>query len=158
MKSWSAHVPDTGDHEDPESVDRSDAKVGDGVTSVVGDDAHFQPIVPPELPVRTMKYLVAAVKVRGGLSTKVRYSSAQDPIDRFDTALAMLTLGEPAFDDQIDTEYDPAIEAVFDSLELRIFRAMDVTDESLAGDSNDCANQVVPDTVRHGPSVDEGNE
>jgi hypothetical protein len=55
-KCCPAQVPLSADHEEPALPDARVRKVGVGLTSVVGAvELHFQPIVPPEFPVTTMK-------------------------------------------------------------------------------------------------------
>lgn len=55
LKVLPAHAPSTVDQLDPLLVERSEAKVGAGFTPVVDVDGHFHPMVPPALPVTTMK-------------------------------------------------------------------------------------------------------
>ncbi len=55
-KCCPAQVPLSVDQEEPALADARVRKVGVGLTSVVGAvELHFQPIVPPEFPVTTMK-------------------------------------------------------------------------------------------------------
>jgi hypothetical protein len=55
MNDDPAHVSEGADQLDPPSVDLSAVNTGVGLTSVVGDEAHFHPTVPPKLPVSTTK-------------------------------------------------------------------------------------------------------
>ena len=67
LKFWPAQLPPTDDHDDPESVDCRETKVGVGDTSVLGVAAlHFQPTVP----VRTGSY--ALVEITGAAPHHLR--------------------------------------------------------------------------------------
>jgi hypothetical protein len=53
LKVCPAQVPETAAQVEPASVDLIAENVGAGETSVVAGEEHFQPIVPPALPVTT---------------------------------------------------------------------------------------------------------
>lgn len=103
LKTWPAQVPDTALHVAPLSVDLEAENVGAGVTSVDAGDEHFQPVVPPVLPVNTTWYVAPGVRARGDANVNVSFSCPHTPIERLDTAVASTDPGLPASSERIST-------------------------------------------------------
>ena len=138
----------------PPSVDLTAENVGAGVTSVVAGEEHFHPIVPPALPVSTTWYVAPGVRVRGDPNVNVSFSCPHAPSERFEVAVASKDPGLFELSARISMLYELVTADELFSFALRSMADTDVNVDAPDGAVNDCASQVAPCAVRHGPSAD----